>query len=117
MAHRNDTLADRVNAEPPILRGCSSSELLMLVVGGVMFWVPMGVLLGWLAGAVLAALGIAGVGIIFTVWLAATAFQRIKRGRPHGYYQQRIVVFLHDIHLYPNRFIRRSGVWDIGRTY
>ncbi len=117
MAHRNDTLADRINAEPPILRGCSSSELLILLVGGVMFWVPVGLILGSLMGAVFAALGIAGIGIIATVWLAATAFQRIKRGRPDGYYQQRVLVFLHDTHLYPSRFIRRSGLWDIGRTY
>ncbi len=117
MTQRNEILAHRVNAEPPILRGCSSSELIILLVAGVVFWVPMGLLLGALMGAVFTALGIAGIGIIATLWLTATVFQRIKRGRPDGYYQQRIRVFLHDTHLYPSRFIRRSGVWDVGRTH
>lgn len=116
MAHRNETLADRVNAEPPIFRGCSSSELLMLLLGSAAFWVPAGLVLAWLMGALFAALGVAGLGIFITVWLAATWFQRIKRGRPEGYYQQRLMVFLHDHGLHRSPFIRRSGYWDIGRT-
>ncbi len=113
--NNNDTLAERVNVEPPILRGCSSSELLLLLLGNIVFWVPAGLLLGWLFGAVFAALGIAGIGIILSLWVAATFFQRIKRGRPDGYYQQRAVLFMHDYLGFPCRFIRRSGPWDIGR--
>ena len=34
MSHRQEILADRLNAEPAIFKGCSSSELGM-IVGGV----------------------------------------------------------------------------------
>lgn len=115
MAGRHEILTDRVNAEPAILRGCSSSELGMMLLIAVLFWLPAGVAAGMMLGAVFAALGIAAAGIIVTIWLGATWFQKIKRGRPDGYYQQRLIIALHDRRLRRSRFVRRSGVWDIGR--
>jgi len=46
----------------------------------------------------------------------AGLFQRLKRGRPDGYYQQQIAIWLSDHGLRRAPFIRRSGAWDIGRT-
>jgi conjugative transfer region protein (TIGR03750 family) len=60
--------------------------------------------------------GIAGVGIVATVLFMASLFQRLKRNRPDGYYQQRIVLWLDDRGLRRSAFVRRSGAWDIGRT-
>ncbi|MGE0626167.1 MAG: DUF3487 family protein [Pseudomonadales bacterium] len=40
----------------------------------------------------------------------------MKRNRPDGYYQQRIVLWLDDQGLRRSPFVRRSGAWDIGRT-
>jgi conjugative transfer region protein (TIGR03750 family) len=66
-------------------------------------------------GAVTMGFGIAGVGVVATVIVTAGLFQRLKRGRPEGYYQQRIAIRLDDIGLRRSPFIRRSGAWDIGR--
>jgi len=60
--------------------------------------------------------GIAGVGIVATVLLMASLFQRLKRNRPDGYYQQQIVLWLDDRGLKRSPFVRRSGAWDIGRS-
>ena len=116
MADGHDILADRLNAEPAIFKGCSSSELGVIVGVAALVWLPVSLILAGLAGAVTMGFGIAGVGIVATVLLMASLFQRLKRNRPDGYYKQRIVLWLDDRRLRRSPFVRRSGAWDIGRT-
>jgi conjugative transfer region protein (TIGR03750 family) len=116
MSERHDILADRLNAEPVIFKGCSSSELGVIVGVAALVWLPVSLILAWLAGAVTMGFGIAGVGIVATVLLMASLFQRLKRNRPDGYYQQQIVLWLDDRGLRRSPFVRRSGAWDIGRS-
>ena len=116
MSHQQETLADRLNAEPVIFKGCSSSELGMIVGVSAVVWLPLSLLLAWLLGAITMGFGFAGVGVVVTVVVCATLFQRVKRGRPEGYYQQQIRIFLHDRGLRRSPWVRRSGAWDIGRT-
>ena len=116
MTDRHDILANRLNAEPAIFKGCSSSELGVIVGVAALVWLPVSLILAGLAGAVTMGFGIAGVGIVATVLLMASLFQRLKRNRPDGYYQQRIVLWLDDQGLRRSPFVRRSGAWDIGRT-
>lgn len=116
MPARDDILADRLNAEPAIFKGCSSSELGVIVGVAVLVWLPVSLLLAGLLGAVTMGFGLAGVGVVGTVIVMAGLFQRLKRGRPDGHYQQRLVIWLADRGLRRSPFIRRSGAWDIGRT-
>ena len=69
-----------------------------------------------LLGAVTMGFGLAGVGVVATVIVMASLFQRLKRGRPDGYYQQQFAIGLSDHGLRRSPFIRRTGAWDIGRT-
>lgn len=117
MAHRGDILADRLNVEPAIFKGCSSSELGVIVGVAALIWLPVSLLLAWLMGAVTMGFGIAGVGVVATVIVTASLFQRLKRGRPDGYYQQQIMIWLDDHGLRRSSFVRRSGTWYIGRTW
>ena len=116
MTERHDILADRLNAEPAIFKGCSSSELGVIVGVAALVWLPVSLILAWLAGAVTMGFGIAGVGIVATVLLMASLFLRLKRNRPDGYYQQQIVLWLDDRGLKRSPFVRRRGAWDIGRS-
>ena len=111
-----EVLADRLNAEPAIFKGCSSSELGVIVGVAALIWLPLSLLLAGLMGAVTMGFGLAGIGVVATVVAMATLFQRLKRNRPDGYYQQRFVIWLHDIGLRSSKLVRRSGSWDIGRT-
>jgi conjugative transfer region protein (TIGR03750 family) len=113
---QDDILADRLNAEPVIFKGCSSSELGLIVTVAALLWLPLSLLLAGLMGAVTMGFGLAGVGIVATVLVMASVFQRLKRGRPDGYYQQRALIWLSEHGLRHAPFIRRSGAWDIGRT-
>ena len=116
MSNDHETLADRLNAEPAIFKGCSSSELGMIVGVAILVWLPLSLLLAWLLGAVTMGFGIAGVGVVATVVVMATLFQRIKRGRPEGYYQQWLRIRLQSMGLVRAPWVLRSGSWDIGRT-
>lgn len=117
MSNDHETLADRLNAEPAIFKGCSSSELGMIVGLAIVVWLPLSLLLAWLLGAITMGFGIAGVGVVGTVVVMATLFQRIKRGRPEGYYQQWLRIRLQTMGLYRTSWVLRSGFWDIGRTH
>ena len=117
MANSHDILADRLNAEPAIFKGCSSSELGMIVGLAIVVWLPLSLLLAWLLGAITMGFGIAGVGVVASVVVMATLFQRIKRGRPEVYYQQWLRIRLQTMGLYRTPWVLRSGSWDIGRTH
>ena len=117
MSNDHEILADRLNAEPAIFKGCSSSELGMIVGLAIVIWLPLSLLLAWLLGAITMGFGIAGVGVVATVVALATLFQRIKRGRPEGYYQQWLRIRLQTMGLYRTPWVLRSGSWDIGRAY
>jgi conjugative transfer region protein (TIGR03750 family) len=114
---QDSLLAMRLDTESVIFRGCSSSELGMIVGLSAAVWLPMSFLLAGLLGAFTMGAGIAMLGVLATVFVTATVFQRLKRGRPDGYYQQRLRLRLEDLGLRGSGFIRRSGPWDIGRTY
>lgn len=116
MAERHDTLADRLNTEPVIFNGCSSSELGVIVGVAALVWLPVSLVLAGLAGAVTMGFGLAGIGVVATVLATASLLQRLKRNRPDGYYQQRLIIWVDDHTVRRSRFLRRSGPWDIGRT-
>ncbi len=117
MSGSHEVLADRLNAEPAIFRGCSSSELGMMVGIAIVVWLPLGFLLAWLLSAATMGFGIAGVGVVGSVVILATLFQRIKRNRPEGYYQQWLRMRLHALGLGRAPWVLRSGTWDTGRTH
>ena len=88
----------------------------MIVGLAIVIWLPLSLLLAWLLGAITMGFGIAGVGVVATVVVMATVFQRIKRGRPDGYYQQWSRIRLQSTGLYRAPWVLRTGAWDIGRT-
>jgi conjugative transfer region protein (TIGR03750 family) len=112
----NHVLAARMNEEPSILRGCSSTELMLVACCAVAFWLPIAIVLAFFIGAV--ALGLAGLMIVTTVYFGGGAFQKIKRGRPDGYYQHRVDLWLHRVGLRRSSFVVfDKGMLALGRTW
>lgn len=116
MGDQKDLLAERLNAEPVVFKGCSSLELGVITGMSALVWLPVCLLLAGLMGALTMGFGFAAVGVVMTAVGMAGVFQRLKRGRPDGYYRQRIVIWLDGRGLCRAGFVRRSGAWDIGRT-
>jgi conjugative transfer region protein (TIGR03750 family) len=112
----HDVLADRVDIEPPIFRGCSSSELLAMLVAAVAVWVPLSLLIGLAIDRIAYSLAILAVGVIGSIVLGATLFQRVKRNRPDHYYVHALMRALHAAGLRSFPLTWRSGWWDIGRS-
>lgn len=114
---RRDLLPERLNAEPAIFKGCTSSELGIIVLTALLLWLPLSLLLAAWLGAITMGFGMAGLGIVSTVMGAASVLQRLKRNRPDGYLVQRVVLWLHAKGLRRSRLHQRSGVWDLGRNF
>jgi conjugative transfer region protein (TIGR03750 family) len=107
--------AGHLNAEPTIFKGCTYTELGLIVALSLVFWLPASLTFAGLLGRFSMGLGAATFGVAGTVYWMAGFFQRIKRGRPEGYYQARVAVWLHDLGVRDSGYCRRSGPWDLGR--
>jgi len=116
MNDQTETLADRLNQEPVIFRGSTNSELGLILLCAVIFWVPVGLIIGALIGAVVMGLGLATLAVLLTILIGSTLFQRIKRGRPDNYYQHCLLLKLNKSGLRKSVLILRTGAWDLGRT-
>jgi conjugative transfer region protein (TIGR03750 family) len=102
-------LAERLNTEPPVSRGCSVVEILAILGGAVGLWLPLGGVIGGWQRAF--QLGLAGgvVAIVLTMAIAPSVLQRMKRDRPHGYYQHWFAVRLQDRGLLPRAYPQSPG--------
>lgn len=109
-------LPDRLNGEPVVFRGLTSTELGLLAVGSVGFWLPLSLVAAGFAGYFMMGFGVAALLAVGTVWLASASIQRLKRGKPDGYHVLRIELLLDDLKLRRSPFVRYSGLWDIRRT-
>ena len=108
-------VSDRLDYEPPIFRGLSNTELLMTVIFGFSFWLPLCVFIGYILGNPMLGLGFSGLMVVVTVVFMGSIFQKIKRGRPNFYYQQKVILWMERKGLRKERFIQESIQWDIGR--
>ncbi len=105
-----------MNAEPPILRGCSSTELMLVACVATFLWVPLGIIMAFIIGPM--AIGLAGALIVGTVYVGGGVFQKVKRGRPDGYYQHWVDRRLHKLGLRRSNFvILKEGTLGLGRTW
>jgi conjugative transfer region protein (TIGR03750 family) len=114
--NETETLADRLNQEPVIFRGSTNSELGIILLCAVVFWVPFGFVVAALFGAVVMGLGISSLGVLITIVVGSTVFQRIKRGKPDNYYQHQVIIKLDQLKLRKSSLVLTSGNWGLGRT-
>jgi conjugative transfer region protein (TIGR03750 family) len=109
-------LTDRVNVEPPILRGMTQSEATVVGLAALAVWVAVGAVLALVVG-LWQVLPVAAVfGPLITLWRASSVLARLKRNRPDGYYRQALAMDLAARGLARQRFIRHAGYWSLGRA-
>jgi conjugative transfer region protein (TIGR03750 family) len=110
------TVYERINNEPVIFRGLSSSELGTGLVATVITLLPICGFIGYLMDRILVGFAMIGVLTILSMMYMGTVFQWIKRGRPDGYYQQRTALFLSQLGLRSSPAVKYNGRWSNGRT-
>ena len=109
-------LVDRVNSEPPILKGLSSTESLWAIGLAFALWVPLGTLAGIVATSLAIGVLVTGCGALATVWLAAGQMQALKRDRPDHFYIHLVHRWCARYGVARARFITHAGRWDLGRS-
>lgn len=109
-------LPDRINGEPIVFRGLTSTELGALAGLAVAVWLPLSLALCGALGFFMMGFGVAGLLTVGTVWVASSWIGAIKRGKPNGYHLLRLRLLLDDLKLRSSGFIRYSGPWDIRRS-
>jgi conjugative transfer region protein (TIGR03750 family) len=109
-------LPDRLNGEPVVYRGLTSSELGFLAAGSIAFWLPICLVVSTLSGFFMMGFGAAALFALATVWVTSGWLQAMKRGRPSGFHILQLELLLHDLKLRHTPYIRRSGPWDIRRS-
>ncbi len=109
-------VTDRINAEPSILRGLSSTEALIAIAVSFAFWIPVSLLIGLLIQHLQVSVIFMGAGPIFSVWFLSGWFQKVKRDQPDYVYQHKLKKWGAVKGIMVSRFISQSGFWDIGRS-
>ncbi len=112
----SELLPTRLNVEPPVFRGCSLSELIMLAGISAAILIPLSIIVLSMVGYAMMGIGIGSLATIGGVVMGATRLQKMKRGRPIGYYQLQIALMLDNTGIKKTSLVRRSGFWSIGRT-
>ena len=107
---------DRVNVEPAILLGLSSTEAVWTIVAAFSDWVPIGVLIGLLTRSMAIGVLFSSVTPLATVYIAAQKMAVVKRDRPDLYYLHLFRQTLARTGLRRSRFVIHFGGWDLGRS-
>ena len=107
---------DRVNVQPAILLGLSSSEAVWAIVGAFSVWVPIGVIIGLITHSMAIGVLFATVAPMLTVFVAAKKMASVKRDRPDLYYLHLFRQRLARTGLRRSRFVIHVGGWDLGRS-
>lgn len=109
-------IPDRLIEEPVVFRGLNDTEIVYIAVGGVVFWIPVSVLLLLPFGWALFGVGIGFALTILTLVLAGNYLQNLKRRMPDGLH----LVYLKKLAQKKCSFINfgyieESKSWDIRR--
>lgn len=109
-------IPDRLIEEPVVFRGLNDTEIVYIAVGGVVFWVPVSVLLLLPFGGALFGVGVGFALTILTLILSGNYLRNLKRRMPDGLH----IVYLKKLAQKKFSFIdfgyiEKTQSWDIRR--
>ncbi|OED39708.1 hypothetical protein AB833_13890 [Chromatiales bacterium (ex Bugula neritina AB1)] len=110
-------MASEVDTEADVFRGCTSTELITIIIISIVIWTPLMATLGIVVlGSVMMGLGLVLVMTIITVFIASAVVQWVKRDKPEGHYQLVIQRFLGKHKIRKSGFILHHGELSLGRN-
>ena len=108
---------DRVNVEPAILLGLSSSEALWTIGVAFAIWIPVaGVVAAMRSSFPLFILMATSIPLV-TVWIMAKKMAAGERNRPDLYYVHAMRKWAAMKGIRRSRYITHVGEWDVGRSF
>lgn len=109
-------IPDRLIEEPVVFRGLNDTEIVYIAVGGVLFWIPLCVLLLLPFGGALFGVGIGFALTILTLVLAGNYLQNLKRRMPDGLHLVYLKKLAQKKFSFINfGYIEETQAWDIRR--
>lgn len=109
-------IPDRLIADPVVFRGMTDTEVVAIVVIGIIFWVPVSILFLLPFGYGLFGVGV-GVGMaILTLLFAGKRLTNLKRKQPDGLHVVFFKKWLQKKGFGSYGFIDKSKKWDVRRS-
>lgn len=110
-------LPDRLNGEPVVFRGLTTSEMFLLLKLGAVLWFPVGIVICAFFGIALIGVGVGAVLTLGTIVIGGNVMQRKKRGKPDNYHVRHLKCLAQDKRLSSYGFTRYTGPWSVARTW
>ena len=109
-------IPDRLIEEPVVFRGLNDTEIVYIAVGGIVFWLPVSVLLLMPFGFALFGVGIGFALAMLTLILSGNYLQNLKRRMPDGLHLVYLKKMAQKKFSFINfGYIEESCHWDIRR--
>ncbi len=111
-----EVIPSHVNDEVAVFRGCTTSEMIVMIVAASAFWVPVTIIVGLLSGQFFMVFGTSMLLILVTVFVLTVVLQAIKIGKPDGFYQHKASLALGRFGLRKSAHFDHDGPLAIDRT-
>lgn len=109
-------LASNVNEEVAVFRGSSAGELMWMALVCTATITPVMTLIGLFIDKTMVMLSLSLVVVFLAIFVLATLMQQIRRGRPEGYFEHRMILLRSALGWGRCPFIRHHGRMDTYRT-
>lgn len=109
-------IASNVNEEAVVFLGATAGELMTIASAVSLTTVPVFVIIGLLLEKATIFLTLSMVAIFLQIFVIASILQKVKRGRPDGYYQQIFMMFKGRFKIGKSSFVDANGFLSTART-
>ncbi len=114
---KDEFLPFRLNEEPPVLRGCSFSEVGVIAGVSAAVFIPLWMIVGKIfLDFALMGIGVGMLSVMGSVYFGTGYVQRKKRGLPAGYFPILLRQKFERMNLIKRRTIDDEYIWSVGRT-
>ena len=107
---------DFINEEPVVFKGLTDGEIKSVFLISLFIGSPIGVLLGLLSGFPMMMIVFVFVIPLLVVYFLAGWMEKARRGKPPGYVEHNLHIWLVMKKLIRPKFICESYKWSLGRS-
>src|SRR5438552_2600862 len=109
-------MLNHINHKMPIYKDCTLMEVMVIAITSYLFLTVIFSLMAKLVcGYLWPGYLIASICFVFVTKFLLSKLQKLKYGKPYGYYQHLFIKKLSDIGLMRDRYLTRLGKWSVRR--
>lgn len=109
-------MLNHINHKMPIYKDCTLAEVLLIAFSSLVFLIiTLSLLSKIFIGYVWPGYLLSSVLFIFVTKFGLSKLQKLKYGKPYGYYQQLIIKHLSESGFIQSKYLTRIGRWSVRR--